>query len=285
MPPKKKKKMDKYITLSPEAKGTFNDRLNFLYLKIGNYLDTEFLKTLDAENICSGYAEMLKHGLISTEAMWEELVSFDLDQPDLKQLQRMVGDSVKVKERIVELDPHEKGIRKALNLGHTFGHAFESWALKRKPILHGYAVAFGLIPEHDARQLEECDRSLYVKGASNVSAVEDGLLKCGSRADRWGGRGNDNASEYGERCGEKMLHNLEKLWKYLFEPHEEEEVRARLQLADERRLVDVVEVLQADALEVLHAVRYLLGSHGGDYSTSFLGGRMPYKCRGRNGSI
>lgn len=90
---------------------------------------------------------MLKHGLISTEAMWEELVSFDLDKPDLKQLQRMVGDSVKVKERIVEQDPHEQGIRKALNLGHTFGHAFESWALKRKPILHGYAVAFGLIPE------------------------------------------------------------------------------------------------------------------------------------------
>ena len=120
--------------------GVFNDSKYVI-------LDTEFLKTLDVENICSGYAEMLKHGLITTEAMWEELVSFDLDQPDLKQLQRMVGDSVKVKERIVELDPHEKGIRKALNLGHTFGHAFESWALKRKPILHGYAVAFGLIPE------------------------------------------------------------------------------------------------------------------------------------------
>lgn len=120
--------------------GVFNDSKYVI-------LDTEFLKTLDDENICSGYAEMLKHGLISTEAMWEELVNFDLANPDLKQLQRMVGDSVKVKERIVELDPHEKGIRKALNLGHTFGHAFESWALKRKPILHGYAVAFGLIPE------------------------------------------------------------------------------------------------------------------------------------------
>ena len=120
--------------------GVFNDSKFVI-------LDTEFLKTLDAGNICSGYAEMLKHGLISTEAMWEELVSFDLATPDLKQLQRMVGDSVKVKERIVEQDPHEKGIRKALNLGHTFGHAFESWALKRKPILHGYAVAFGLIPE------------------------------------------------------------------------------------------------------------------------------------------
>ena len=138
------------------AASTFKRGINFGGLKneVGVFndskfviLDTEFLKTLDAENICSGYAEMLKHGLISTEAMWEELVSFDLATPDLKQLQRMVGDSVKVKERIVEQDPHEKGIRKALNLGHTFGHAFESWALKRKPILHGYAVAFGLIPE------------------------------------------------------------------------------------------------------------------------------------------
>lgn len=110
-------------------------------------LDTEFLRTLDAENICSGYAEMLKHGLISDEKMWAELVGFDLAHPDLLQLQRMVGDSVAVKERIVEQDPHEHGIRKALNLGHTFGHAFESWALKRKPVLHGYAVAFGLIPE------------------------------------------------------------------------------------------------------------------------------------------
>ncbi len=110
-------------------------------------LDTQFLSTLDEANICSGYAEMLKHGLISNESMWRELVAFDLVHPDLKQLQRMVGDSVKVKERIVIQDPHEHGIRKALNLGHTFGHAFESWALKRTPVLHGSAVAWGLIPE------------------------------------------------------------------------------------------------------------------------------------------
>ena len=110
-------------------------------------LSTQFLQTLDAENICSGYAEMLKHGLISDERMWAELVSFDLAQPDLKQLQCMVGESVAVKERIVAQDPHEHDIRKALNLGHTFGHAFESWALKRKSVLHGYAVAYGLIPE------------------------------------------------------------------------------------------------------------------------------------------
>lgn len=120
--------------------GVFNDSLFVL-------LDTSWLKTLDSENLRSGYAEMLKHGLIANNEMWAELVRFDLAAPDLHQLSAMLGKSVKVKERIVRKDPHEQGIRKALNLGHTFGHAFESWALRRNPILHGYAVAFGLIPE------------------------------------------------------------------------------------------------------------------------------------------
>ena len=111
-------------------------------------INTQFLDTLDHDNSCSGYAEMLKHGLISDEHTWAELVTFDLDTPDLSQLQRMVAESIKVKERIVEADPHEHGIRKALNLGHTMGHAFESFAMRRgTPILHGYAVAYGLISE------------------------------------------------------------------------------------------------------------------------------------------
>ena len=111
-------------------------------------LDTVFLKTMDAENLFSGYAEMLKHGLISpTETMLGELLSFDIERPDLQVLSRMVRESVAVKERIVEEDPTEQGIRKALNLGHTVGHAFESLALQRKPVLHGYAVAWGLVCE------------------------------------------------------------------------------------------------------------------------------------------
>lgn len=128
-------------------------------------LDTQFLKTLDHENILSGYAEMLKHGLISDEKMWAELIGFmdesiwfmD-DSQDKKQqatsnhklstLNQLLADSVKVKERIVEEDPKERGIRKALNVGHTIGHAFESFAMKSgKPILHGYAVAYGIITE------------------------------------------------------------------------------------------------------------------------------------------
>ncbi|MDD6853570.1 MAG: 3-dehydroquinate synthase [Prevotella sp.] len=111
-------------------------------------LNTQFLKTLDDKNIRSGYAEMLKHGLISDEKHWAELVNFDISSPDLHKLAVMLGQSVKVKERIVDEDPREKGIRKALNLGHTFGHAFESFSLATpEPLLHGYAVAFGLIPE------------------------------------------------------------------------------------------------------------------------------------------
>lgn len=110
-------------------------------------LDTTFLQTLDEENILSGYAEMLKHGLISTEEHWAELMNFDIEEPDLKLLGDLVARSVAVKERIVTEDPTEKSIRKALNLGHTIGHAFESLALQRQPVLHGYAVAYGLVCE------------------------------------------------------------------------------------------------------------------------------------------
>ena len=114
-------------------------------------LDTQFLKTLDTENILSGYAEMLKHGLIDSEAHWAELMNLSLDNlgsfETLGNLARLLEKSVAVKQRIVTEDPTEQGIRKALNLGHTVGHAFESFALSKQPILHGYAVAYGLVCE------------------------------------------------------------------------------------------------------------------------------------------
>ena len=106
-------------------------------------IDAEWLESLDHANILSGYAEMLKHGLLSSRNMWAELI----DIPTLAEIQPLIGPSIEVKERIVEADPNEHGLRKALNFGHTFGHAFEEWAMKRSPILHGYAVAFGLIAE------------------------------------------------------------------------------------------------------------------------------------------
>ncbi len=114
-------------------------------------LCTDFLTTLDSANLLSGYAEMLKHGLISNIDMLAGLLNFDVchiqDKEQRLQLSRMISDSVEVKKNIVEKDPKENDIRKALNLGHTFGHAFESWSLKRTPVLHGYAVAWGLVCE------------------------------------------------------------------------------------------------------------------------------------------
>lgn len=111
-------------------------------------IETEFLRTLDDRNFFSGYAEMLKHGLISTEGHWAELLAFDTEHIDYAALKQMVGRSVQVKENIVREDPLERGIRKALNLGHTVGHAFESLALAEgRPELHGYAVAWGMVCE------------------------------------------------------------------------------------------------------------------------------------------
>lgn len=111
-------------------------------------IETEFLKTLDQENFFSGYAEMLKHGLISDADHWAELLNFPSDKLDYQQLKVLVGKSVKIKEDIVEQDPYEKGIRKALNLGHTVGHAFESMSFEEdRPVLHGYAVAWGIVCE------------------------------------------------------------------------------------------------------------------------------------------
>ena len=111
-------------------------------------IDCEFLKTLDHPNILSGYAEMLKHGLISNVEHWSELLNFNLEHVDYKHLQKLVDTSIQVKEKVVEQDPFEKGIRKALNFGHTIGHAFESFALETEhPVLHGYAVAWGMVCE------------------------------------------------------------------------------------------------------------------------------------------
>jgi len=107
-----------------------------------------FFDTLPREEVLSGYAEMLKHGLLSGRAQYDGLLAYDPSDGNADDLLRLLNESVEVKCRIVLEDPHEKGLRKALNLGHTVGHAFESLALERcKPIAHGYAVAWGCVVE------------------------------------------------------------------------------------------------------------------------------------------
>lgn len=112
------------------------------------FIDANFFISLDHTNLLSGYAEMLKHALLSSSKELNKIISFDLNKVDYKELNQLLFESVLVKERIVQEDPQEQGIRKALNLGHTFGHAFESLSYEiNKPIPHGYAVAWGIICE------------------------------------------------------------------------------------------------------------------------------------------
>lgn len=102
--------------------------------------------TLPYAELTSGYAELLKHSLIDSPESLARALAFDLERSDLSQLQHLLRESITVKERIVAADPREQGIRKALNLGHTAAHAFESLALEQgSPMAHGHAVAWGLV--------------------------------------------------------------------------------------------------------------------------------------------
>ena len=111
-------------------------------------IDSTFNRTLDKRNILSGWAEMLKHVLIFDEKDWNNLTKNDIHRIGFKELNQLIARSVSIKNHFVEKDPNEKNIRKALNLGHTFAHAFESLFMKMEnPILHGEAVAHGTICE------------------------------------------------------------------------------------------------------------------------------------------
>jgi 3-dehydroquinate synthase len=109
-------------------------------------IDTEFLKTLPIKQLISGYAEMLKHGLIHSETYWDQLIGFDFSNP--AKMEALIWKSVEIKNSVVTKDPFEKDLRKTLNYGHTLGHAIESYLLNHatKPsLLHGEAIAIGMI--------------------------------------------------------------------------------------------------------------------------------------------
>jgi 3-dehydroquinate synthase len=113
-------------------------------------ISTIYFNTLPQQELLSGYAEMLKHGLLNGQYTFGKLINYSVidSESDTEQLLGLLQESVSVKQRIVAADPTEKGLRKCLNLGHTVGHAFETFALKNNaPIPHGYAVAWGLVVE------------------------------------------------------------------------------------------------------------------------------------------
>ena len=109
-------------------------------------IDSSFLETLSQKQMRSGLAEMLKHGLIYDKKCWEQFL--DLSKIDFADFDKLIHQSIEIKNEIVKQDPTENGIRKALNFGHTLGHAIESHFLESEnPLLHGEAIAIGMILE------------------------------------------------------------------------------------------------------------------------------------------
>lgn len=119
--------------------------------------DPIFLKTLPEEEFISGKAEMFKHGIISSKAHWNKVKACTMDTISAE----LIFDSLKVKYDIVTIDPKEKNVRKKLNVGHTIGHAIESFLLPRNKQPHGVCVAWGTVVEaqlaFDSNQLEESE--------------------------------------------------------------------------------------------------------------------------------
>ena len=109
------------------------------------FISTQFLQTLDDRQLLSGFAEVIKHGLIQDKALYEICTPADLEHNSAD----FVYQSVHIKKNVITQDPTEKGLRKILNFGHTIGHAIEGYSLYNDdtPLLHGEAIAIGMICE------------------------------------------------------------------------------------------------------------------------------------------
>jgi 3-dehydroquinate synthase len=145
-------------------------------------IDTVFLRTLPRRALICGLAEMLKHALIADKNYWNALRSTTFDS--VESFAMHIEKSVKIKCEIVKNDPCEQNDRKALNFGHTIGHALESFSLVSgsKVLAHGEAVAIGLICESwisrqkgnisESYLQEICDTILPLFPAFHVDSVD-----------------------------------------------------------------------------------------------------------------
>lgn len=123
----------------------FKNHIGFFKDPVAVFVDPKFLKTLPAQELRSGFAEVIKHGLIADKDYFEAIKKDVLDQENWAAI---IAHSIEIKRKVVEEDPYEKGLRKVLNFGHTIGHAIESHYLDSdNHLLHGEAIAIGMICE------------------------------------------------------------------------------------------------------------------------------------------
>lgn len=123
----------------------FKNHIGVFQLPALTLLYSAFLQTLPPAELRSGFAEVVKHTLISDKKMWDTIRTKTLASQNWDEL---IRHSAEFKANVVTEDPKEAGLRKILNAGHTIGHALESYLLeKNRRILHGEAVAAGLIAE------------------------------------------------------------------------------------------------------------------------------------------
>jgi 3-dehydroquinate synthase len=155
-------------------------------------IDTSYLDTLPQNQMKSGLAEMLKHGLIVDKNYFDKLI--DLSKLTLNDLDELIHESIEIKKTVVTKDPLEQNERKHLNFGHTLGHAIESYFLshpEKEELLHGEAIAIGMIlecfisaeilnlPKQDLEYITKAIKSIYKPvtiNSSDYDAIID-LLK------------------------------------------------------------------------------------------------------------
>jgi 3-dehydroquinate synthase len=141
-------------------------------------IDSTYLETLPQNEMRSGLAEMLKHGLIYDAAYWKQFL--DLSQLDFADFDTLIYQSIEIKNNIVMQDPTENGIRKALNFGHTLGHAIESYFLEnenKKTLLHGEAIAAGMILESHLSWQKQCIHEKdYLEIKNTLNSIFDRIV-------------------------------------------------------------------------------------------------------------
>ena len=166
-------------------------------------IDPTYLTTLSSQEMRSGLAEILKHGLIASEMYWHKVSN--LSELNLEDLDTIIKESVEIKAKIVDQDPTEKNIRKTLNYGHTLGHAIESYCLthpKKSKLLHGEAIAAGMIletylsvqlknfPKAKLEQVTKVIKDMY--GTENFSGEDIREIKDLMKFDKKNEHGNIN---------------------------------------------------------------------------------------------